>query len=263
MPNFPTIAPAEIAAVAGAVLIAYVAPFVGTTVENYRRRKLERQYALRPEPFPPDETPSYDAPYAPPLNAPEVTPATESQSQSQTAFTGQAVTAMPAAAVAPEPAPTPFQDDVSKPPTEASTAPAEPVADRYSGYEPVGVTSYRGENGHKFRLEDLHRARLAEWPPATIRDDPDRHQLWAEAELLLEQHRSALVSSVLSSPFPVRSACLGGIERVGAVSFLHFLLFPDLWPVSPDQAVARAVFAIGSAGHEIHGRVDVLTSSAA
>jgi len=260
MPNFPTITPAEIAAVAGAVLIVYVAPFVGTTVENYRRRKLERQYALRPEPFPPDETPSYNAPDALPHGSPEITPPTEPETY--TAFTEQAVTAMPATAMAPETAPTPVHDEVSQPRIEANAAPAEPIADRYSGYEPAGVTSYRGENGYKFRLEDLHRARLAEWPPATIRDDPARSQLWTEAERLSEQHRGALLSSVLSSPFPVRSACLGGIEQVGAVSFLHFLLFPDLWPVSPDQAVARAVFEIGSAGHEIRGRVDVLINSA-
>jgi hypothetical protein len=139
---------------------------------------------------------------------------------------------------------------------------AEQSTARHSGYEPPAVTAFQENNGHQFRLEDLHWVRLADWPPADVRDDPARRQLWAEAERLLERHRGVLLSSALVSPLPVRSACLGAIEQAGATSYLHFLLFPDLWPASPDQAVARVVFEVDGANGEIRGRVEILQASA-
>jgi hypothetical protein len=162
------------------------------------------------------------------------------------------------------PAPAVPVQHVAPPPTAvAEPAPAAPAspATRFAGYEPPVATAFSGPDGYRFRLEYLHRARLADWPPAQVQSDPAGRQLWNEAEQLATACDAVLSATDLVAPCPVRSASLGACERRRAGTALHFLLFPDLWPAAPEQAVARVVFEIDPAGHLIGHAVDALASS--
>ncbi len=108
---------------------------------------------------------------------------------------------------------------------------------------------------HHFRLQDLRRVRLRDWPPQSVRHDPERHQAWLEAERLLEDHQSAVNAPVLSSPCPAQSVCLGAVEEEGSRSRLRFLLFPVLWPADEDQALAEVIFEIDRSTGEASSRV--------
>ena len=124
--------------------------------------------------------------------------------------------------------------------------------------QPLEIQPADGVWRHSFRLQDLHEARLPEWPPAAIRDDPERDRLWHEGEHVGEQHRDAMLSAMVHSPYPARARFLGAIEADGPKLRLHFLLFPVVWPVSQNQAVAQAVFDIDPGQDVIRGWVDAL-----
>jgi len=148
---------------------------------------------------------------------------------------------------------------VAVPSTDAPVVAAPSIG--FTGYAPPAATAFPRRDGYRFRLEDLHRARLADWPPEQVQSDPARRQLWSEAERLATACDAVLSATNLVAPCLVRSACLSACERGAAGMALHFLLFPDLWPAGPQQAVARVVFEIDPAGHLIGHAVDALASS--
>lgn len=261
----PTITPAEIAILVAAVLLLYAAPFLLTMLEDSRRRKAERWAgpATASVPFSPvaDTAPVADE---------SLVDAVTNQASEAAAGEGPAAVEVPPAPENPvtgtAASVTAVSHALEAPAFEVAPAAADetvslPAAVTYTGYNPPTATPFHGNDGERFRLEDLHRARLADWPPETVRSNPARHQLWTEAERLAAAHDAVISSSVLDAPCAVRSACLGGIERGPSRTCLHFLLFPDLWPASPEQAVARAVFEIDSASGEIRHSVDVLPPS--
>lgn len=107
------------------------------------------------------------------------------------------------------------------------------------------------------RLEDLRRVKLPNWPPAEVRDSPERKRLWEEASRVAEQ--PLLTSMAVDSPRRVESACLGSAESNGAVLRLHFFLFSDLWPVAAEQATAEALFEVDSAAGSVRAQVRSLS----
>jgi len=117
-----------------------------------------------------------------------------------------------------------------------------------------------GESQYRFRLDELHGASLSDWPPAAIRNDPERRRLRQEAEQAMQAHAARLRSVVIASPYPARSYCLGAADVDASELRLSFLLFPVVWPVSQNQAVAQAVFRVDGLTGTIHGWVDALRS---
>jgi len=284
----PTITAAEIAIVVTAVLLLYVAPFLLTVIEGARRR---RQQLWAPSPFEQAEAPIDEVrvsgthqlesgtgsalPSVPtqepveawvgvrqPAAGPVATPADDAPAEPTPPASN--VSAPPAVhvSVGREPSQTPaaHADEVA-PPAAVEVAPPTPPV-RYAGYEPPVATPFHASKGYRFRLEDLHRARLADWPPDSVHSDPAHQQLWTEAERLAAAHDAVISAADLVAPCPIRSVCLGGCERGPSHTSLHYLLFPDLWPASPEQAVARVVFAIDSASGAIAHSVDALQPSA-
>jgi len=116
-----------------------------------------------------------------------------------------------------------------------------------------------GAAPHQFRLEELRRARLADWPPAAVRGDAERSRLWQEGERLAAQHERMIASLLLASPYPAQSSCVGTVNADGARYFLHYLLFPTLWPVEANQAVAEVIFEIDPASGDVHHRMQALS----
>ena len=114
---------------------------------------------------------------------------------------------------------------------------------------------------YQFRLRDLHRTQLPDWPPAVVRHDAERNRMWQEAERVAEEYRGRIDEAMIWSPYPARATCLGAAEVDGPVVRLRYLLFPSVWPVSENQAVAQAVLEVDRARAEIHGWVDALRAS--
>lgn len=257
MPNMPTITSVEIAAVGAAVFLLYVAPFLLAMIEHYRRRRAQRLSAA----FSLSESLPSTAVAQPDMEEP--TAAVTAQPTEEAGRQAPATEAPPpethheATATAPgEPTGEPW---LSAPETTGPTG-GETLALPAStdgSTEPVAAKRFDGNAGHRFRLEDLHRARLEGWPPATIRDDAAQRQIWSEAQQVAETH-PAVFSSILVSPCQVRSVCLGAAEKNGARFHLCFFLFPGLWPVSPDQAVSQAVFEVDSVTGEVRHWLELL-----
>ncbi len=146
-------------------------------------------------------------------------------------------------------------------PVQAATEPPPAVENAASAaawcdepYEAVAAGSEEPRQ-HHFRLQDLRRVRLRDWPPQPVRSDPERHHAWLEAERLLEDHQSAINATIISSPYSAQSVCLGAAEDEGSRFRLRFLLFPVLWPAQEDQALAEVIIEIDRSTGEISSRV--------
>jgi hypothetical protein len=248
MPNMPNITPLEIAAVAAAVLLLCVTPAVVAWSDERQRRRLRLQAtaALPAEPAAvgrTDATPGWYEPATPSAAADEPT-----DSLWLTEAAADAINEQRRAA--------PEQDIAAGrgdpiAPSDPGVMPLRPEAPDEAVPVPDAVR-------HRFQLQDLRRVRLRDWPPAAVRNDPARARVWHEAERVLQEHYAAISSTVLSAPHPAQSSCLGSAEEDGANLRLRFLLFPVLWPVSEDEAVAEAVFDVDRGGGEMRCRVERL-----
>ncbi len=222
----PNITPAEVAVVFAAIALFFVGPAVLAWSEARQRRAalLARQVA-------------------------------EATSQVETAVipaaTGDALNAT---------LPEPDKESVASFESVASPE-APPFAEptRQEAAQPsVVLQPLVGESRYHFQLGDLHQTQLPDWPPAAIRNDPERSRSWQAAEQLSEDQRAAINSATIWSPYPARSSCLGAADITGSLCHLRFLLFPVLWPVSQNQAVAQAVFEVDRDRGEVRGWVDAL-----
>jgi hypothetical protein len=252
MPDMPAITPAEIAVVGAAVLAMHIVPFVLARIEDIRRRRAQA-WSGTVEPSAPSISTAgvpaeqlaeqHQHAQEAPLNG--VTSAVEESGASEPAIdlAGSAPRAVPEAASG-----TIAEPSVDVQPID-QTATAVLDGDRPEGprFEP-----FAGDTGYRFRLEDLHRVRLAEC------SDAASSPVWCAGERMAETHSTAIRSAPLLSPYPVRSACLGIVEQERSTVRLHYLLFPSLWPVSRDQAVARAVFEIDTSAGTLRHRLDAL-----
>jgi len=252
MPDMPAITPAEIAVVGAAVLVMHIVPFVLARIEDIRRRRAQT-WSGTVEPSAPristvsvpaeQLTEQHQHAQEAPVNgvrlAVEESGATEPASDLEG----------PAPHVVPEAA----SGMIAEPSVDVQpidqTATAVLDGDRPGGprFEP-----FAGDTGYRFRLEDLHRVWLAECAGAAS------SPVWCAGERMAETHSTAIRSAPLLSPYPVRSACLGTVEEESSTVRLHYLLFPSLWPVSRDQAVARAIFEIDTSAGTLRHRIDAL-----
>jgi hypothetical protein len=277
--NGPRISPLEIALLAAAVLFLYVVPVVLSWSDAWRRRRIRRQemmasWIAAPE-VSPLPVPSADGLAAPAVegtafdaiasemleHAVEI-PAAEPHAP---IATWPAATAALAAEIAdaPEPIFPPEPEVRMEEPLIVPGMVAVSDSNRAMPTErpPLEVQPLEGVARHQFRLRELHRAGLPDWPPSAIRDDAERRRTWSEAERIIEAHWEQLSAIVIASPYPARSACLGAAETHAGRYRIHFLLFPVLWPMAEGQAVAQAVFEVDAAGGPIRGWVDALRAS--
>jgi hypothetical protein len=245
MANFPNITQTEMAVLTAAVLLLFVAPAVLSWADERRRRRLQRAAiaaeALRVA------SPVESAGSLP--DAPAVAPAPpETLQHGDTAFVpaADAVAAVLTGESGSMPAPpAPVVDAAAV----AGTAPAA---------LPPELQPLSGTPRHRFRLDDLHNAQLSDWPPAAIRNDPERSSRRQEAEQGAEPYQTLIREALLLSPYPARSYCLGTADADASELRLSFLLFPVVWPMSQNQAVAQAVFRIDRLAGELRGWVDAL-----
>jgi hypothetical protein len=231
MANLPNITSMEVAVVSAGMLLFFVCPALLALADQRRRRKLQA---------PRDWEPSVTVPAVVPSDQ-------ELESEAPSTTAPEAVASGSDMAAAPDETPVPA------PATTLSPEGGETANEQ----RPMEIQPLDGSWRHSFRLQDLHEARLPDWPPAAIRDDPEGDRLWHEGERACDQHH-AVLSATVRSPYPARSRCLGAVEVDGSTRRLRVLLFPVVWPVSQNQAVAQVVFEINPDQNLIHGWVDAL-----
>ena len=252
MANFPSISQTELAVIAAAVLLLFVGPALLSWGDERRRRRAQRGAMLAQAQraqltaewgVPTPETVSGEAA---PLDAPR-------PCETDT-LPGSDVSA-DAPPVAESPSPldsTPLNASHSAPQTDGllrSSAPPPPAVE----LQPLSGTAQ-----HRFQLDHLHRAQPPDWPPAAIRMDAERSRLRQEAEHDAAPYEARVNAATIGAPYPARSYCLGAADADASELRLSFLLFPVVWPVSQNQAVAQAVFRIDRITGEIRGWVDAL-----
>lgn len=137
---------------------------------------------------------------------------------------------------------------------EVTHAESVPTETRPSPFAPIPAADASAR--HALRLDELRRVKLPHWPPAEVRDNPEKKRIWEEAARVAEQ--PLITSMALKSPRVVESACLSEAESADSILRLHFLLFADMWPVAASQATAEAIFEIDSASGEVRGGVRAL-----
>jgi len=283
--GFPAITPAEVALVLAAVLLLYLMPALLAWNDARRRRRVQREHLafaaaqaaaaqaaatqLQSTAVAPPEDISVMAseaateghweapvgesvPSTPAHEAEETRPvvAAVAEPAGETIFVPPSAP-MPVIPAASEPAPQPA-------PPSAPVVPAVVAGSDLSGTQPLALQPAGVAAQYSVRLEELRQARLADWPPAVIRKDPERSCAWAEGERLASQHWRVIGGATIGSPYPIRSACLGAADAIDSVYRLRYLLFPVLWPVGEGQAVAQAVFEIDPGRGEVRGWVDAL-----
>jgi len=129
--------------------------------------------------------------------------------------------------------------------------------------ESAGAPSVEsGGRSYEFRLQDLRRARILDWPPAAIREDAERNQSWQEGQRIASAHQTQINATTFTASYMPQSSCFGAAEAVGTRVRLRFLLFRDLWPVHENQAIAEAVFEIDGPGNEIRSWLEPHRGSA-
>ena len=243
MGNLPNITQTELAVLAAAVLLLFITPSVLLWSDERRRRRA--QYAVL---------------------------AAEAASAAMTIPVAEASVSTPEVVVADvdsseaplaDPLVAPFSETPVGEDTTAAAAAVEthttpePLAS-HADEPPVEIQPISGPVRHRFRLDDLHRAQLSDWPPEAIRNDSERNRLRHEAEQAAAHYQTRLSAALIASPYPARSHCLGAADMDASELRLSLLLFPVLWPVSQNQAVAQAVFRIDRGSGEIRGWVDAL-----
>jgi len=143
------------------------------------------------------------------------------------------------AAVTPPPAPV-------SPPAAAAVAAVVPVAPETE--RPVLATPYG------FRLGDLRRVRLGDWPPSGVRQDPERRQGWEEGQRRLDADQGRVEALALRAPFPPQACCYAGADIEDGRARIRFLLFPGLWPSAATEAPAAALVTLS--GDDVSGTVE-------
>ncbi len=244
MHNFPNITPAEVAVVCTAALLLCIVPNLmvwSDARRQRRRRRAELAQATMPRSASEESTSVSPATMdAPASSEPEATQGEALQappvSSAPTLESAAAVVAAPAMA----------------PGIELGAGNPEPMA----ASTPAAVTPPEpGEEEaiHDFRLDELRRVKLPNWPPQEVRDNPERKRVWDEAVRVAEQ--PLITSMRLRSPRLAESACLCAADSEGSVLRLRFLLFPELWPVAAEQATAAVVFEIDSGSGDVRSSV--------
>jgi type II secretory pathway pseudopilin PulG len=242
MTNMPNITQTEMAVVAAAVLLLFIAPALLSWSDERRRRRAQHATRLQ------EALQLVAAESAVPASDP--------------------LTAEPALFEAPQPldigVPPPSDVRAGAPrpldPSPPLRAPAE-TDSVVAGSEPSAPAELLPLSGvarHHFRIDDLHQAQLSDWPPAAIRNDPERSRSRYEAEQAAEPYRVRMREAVIVSPYPARAHCLGAADADATELRFSFLLFPVVWPVSQNQAVAQAVFRIDRVTGTLRGWVDAL-----
>ena len=97
---------------------------------------------------------------------------------------------------------------------------------------------------YAFRLQDLRRVRLVDWPPSSVMLDAAQRQRWEEGQRRVEAEQGRIDTLALLAPFPPQAFCYAGADIGGERTRLRFLLFPGLWPSAGAEAPAVLIVTI-------------------
>ena len=236
--NLPNITHMEVAVICVAAVFFCITPIMLAWSETRHRRRIARQTEAMILPPVGGVEPSVVAPTAEspepmrewPLGVPTASPVIALESaaiEAATVTTTEPFVTQPleppimAAAPAPPPAQGPAHLAVPEPPRRA----APPVVFR-------------------FQLLELRQARLADWPPQSVRSDAERNRVWQAAERLAATYDRRISTTPLECSRAVQATTLGTAEAVGNLYRLRFFLFDELWPAAATQAIAEAVFDV-------------------
>jgi hypothetical protein len=103
------------------------------------------------------------------------------------------------------------------------------------------------QDGDSFSLLELRRASLPSWPPPELDADQRRAALWRQAQDLERRFSRAILECKLFARQRFSSFTLAGAEFAGERVRLRYWLFPELWPVRPDEAEAVVAFDVDAA----------------
>ncbi len=261
MHNWPNITPFEVAVVCTAALLLCIMPNL-LAVADVRRRRRQQRAAAEESVMQRRATEMAESSVSQGTTATTATAATAETvpTDSVTEASAPATEATTAAASLPESAPATPPASVAPHVTEVAAALQHEVADPAPA-QVARATAWPESTEEPtvctLRLEDLRRVKLPNWPPAEVRDNPERKRLWEEAVRVAEQ--PLLTAMAVDSPRRAESACLGSAESDGSVLRLHFFLFSDLWPVAAEQATSEALFEVDSAAGSVRARVRSLS----
>jgi hypothetical protein len=226
----------ELAVVASAFLVFWMAPALLSAVDAYRRRAASAA-AGRMQALPDSSVTSGPALEEPP-------PAGLVEPQAHAALDAAITT----------------EGSLQAPEELAETRPSETEGgadDEWEAVPPDDSGVAAGKAGHKLRLGELRHAHLEHWPPDTVRRDPERSRAWLEAERYAHQVGSRLDAAEFVSPFPAHACCFAGGEAGDSGWRLRFLLFTELWPEQEGQAEAAVVFAVSADETEVRSQVSL------
>ncbi len=237
MHNFPNITSAEVAVVCTAALLLCIVPNLMAWGDARRQRRLRRAALAQTTMM----RGSLEASASTTMLG---VPASAEPAARHDDATGVVLEAPPPVA--------PVTETVFAPAIDRTAVSAESLA---PSTDAAIVTSAPADEEaiHDFRLDELRRVKLPNWPPPEVRDNPEKKRIWEEAVRIAEQ--PLITSMRLRSPRRAESACLCAADSEGSVLRLRFLLFPELWPVAADQATAAVTFEIDSASGEVHSSV--------
>jgi hypothetical protein len=252
MANLPNVTQPEMAVIGAALLFLFVAPALLSWSDERRRRRAQRAAMLAPsQPTPVaagQEMPGSD------MVSGEVKSPEAPRPFDEKIPPGLGVSATQRAVVEPGRPP----DSLPISPAHGAVQPDSVPTSSPAPLPALELQPLSGTTQHRFQLEELHQAQLPDWPPAVIRTDPERSRLRQEAEHDAAPYAVRVNGATIGSPYPVRSYCLGAADADASELRLSFLLFPVVWPVSQNQAVAQAVFRIDRTTGEVRGWVDAL-----
>ncbi len=231
----PNLMSSELAAVASAFLVFWVAPTLLSALHAYRRRAALSAASHMPVPEAGATAKAGPEQPLPAATAPPV-----------------AAQVTPETAVIPETA-TPVTEEVAETPTRDA---APDVDEEWQALGETGDVA-GDEAGHRLRFGELRHAPLEHWPPDAVRHDPERSRAWLEAERFAHQIGRRLDAAEFVSPFPARACCFAGGNRSDAGWRLRFLLFTELWPEQESQAEAAVDFSVSADESEVSSQVSV------
>ncbi len=257
MPNMPNITSIEVAVVCTAALLLCIMPNVLVWADVRRRRRVARLARNADMTMERRSVDVAGAGVASPLTVQE--PAVDSSDAPQ-AVESDAVAIAAAEATAPSSAMAPLDivadTAVETPVVEESPAATTPASSQSATPARFAMPVTDESARYTLRLDELRKVKLPNWPPAEVRDDPEKRHVWSEAQRVAEQ--PLIASMPLKSAREAESACLSAAESEGSILRLHFLLFADMWPVAATQATAEAIFEIDSATGQVRGAIRAL-----
>ncbi|GIW42997.1 MAG: hypothetical protein KatS3mg077_0279 [Candidatus Binatia bacterium] len=128
--------------------------------------------------------------------------------------------------------------DLALPPALGAIREWPSACGRYRLLPPLPLSPEGGQGS----LEALRQISLPTWPVGMEEWPAENREIWGRGLALYRQWQANFVTLALPLPAHSRSYAIGRVETDGQVYRVHVLLFDELWPLEPDEALAVCVF---------------------